>query len=176
MTKQLLTKPGRQIPPPLTDRQRRIFSFLQLNPIGVLSSVTPDGNPHGAAIYFSVDKRFNVFFITKNGTRKHDNLQHNDHVMLTVFEPITQTTAQITGTATALTEPAAIAAVAGEVLEVSLKTSSAGPPPIAKLQAGSYVAYTITPVQIRMATYGDPGRGNYSDLFESIESFELKPA
>lgn len=176
MATKLFARRGTKVPPPLTDRQWRILNFLELNPIGVISSVTPDGNPHGAVIYFSVDNQFNVFFLTKSGTRKHDNLRHNNHVMLTVFEPITQTTAQITGVATELTDPAAIAAVAGEVFEVSLKTSSAGPPPISKLQAGSYVAYMVEPAQIRMATYANPDRGNYTDLFESIESFELKPA
>lgn len=172
------TLPGKSIPkapPPFTDRQWRIFSFLELNPIGVLSSVTPDSDPHGAVIYFSVDKRFNVYFLTKSGTRKHDNMQHNNHVMLTVFEPITQTTAQITGVATELTDTAGITAVASEVLGISTKMSAAGAPPISKLQAGSYIAYTIQPVQIRMATYANPARGTYTDLFESIESFELRP-
>lgn len=160
-------------PEKFSDRKQRIYNFLRTNPIGVLSSVTPDGNPHGTVIYYKIEEDFTVSFITKAQTRKYDNLKRNNHIMLTVFEPKTQTTAQINGLAIETTDSYEINAIAGAIQAASLKTSDAGMPPIAKLDAGDYVAFKIKPVQISMAVYSRPDPGDYSELFESIESYEL---
>jgi uncharacterized pyridoxamine 5'-phosphate oxidase family protein len=158
----------------LTDRERRIYEFLQSNPIGILSSTGPNGDPHGSVIYFSLDKHFNVSFITKAQTKKYDNLSRQGHVMLTVFEPKTQTVAQITGKAQEIKDDYIINQIAGAIHAASLKTSEAGLPPITKLEAGEYVAFQISPNQIKMAVYARPDGGDYTELFETIESYELK--
>jgi hypothetical protein len=46
-------------------------------------------------------------------------------------------------------------------------------PPILKLQAGSFTTFAVTPASIRMAVYARPDPGDYNQLFESIESFEI---
>lgn len=158
----------------LTERQWRIYRFLSANPAGVLSSVSPDGDPHGTVVYFSIDKSFKLCFLTKDGTRKYDNLKRNNHVMLTVFEPASQTTVQIEGVAYEITDSVDVNAVAGAVLSACLKTSNSGMVPITNLQAGSYVAFRIKPKLIRMAVYSDPKFGDYAELFESVESFDLE--
>ncbi|MBC7708252.1 pyridoxamine 5'-phosphate oxidase family protein [Polaromonas sp.] len=158
----------------LSDRKQRIYDFLHQTPIGVLSSVNADGDPHGVVVYYSVDKKFLITFLTKAGTRKYDNLKHNNHVMLTVFEQQTQATAQITGEATEITDNYDINEVAERTLRASMKTSDGGIPPIMKLVAGEYVAFAIDPVQIRMAVYARPDSGDYAELFETLESFDLR--
>lgn len=157
-----------------TARQRRIHNFLRANPVGVLSSVDPNGDPHSVVIYFSIDNQFQVFFLTKSDTQKYDNLLRHDHVMLTVFDAESQATAQIAGIAVEITDNYEVSSVAGAVLAASLMTSREGQPPISKLQAGAYVAFRIEPNQIRMAVYSRPDSGSYDELFDTIESFELK--
>ena len=157
-----------------SDRKQRFYTFLKDNPIGVLSTVTPDGNPHGVVIYYTIDENFVVSFITKSETRKHDNIKFNNHVALTVFEPREQATVQYLGKAEPVPDSFDVNGIAGAILAASLKTSDAGLPPVSKLEAGSYVGYRITPTQIRMAVYARPNRGEYTDMFESIESFELE--
>jgi hypothetical protein len=49
-----------------------------------------------------------------------------------------------------------------------MQTSEAGVPPISKLHAGDYVAYRISPKQIRMAMFIRPDPGGY-ELFETID-------
>ncbi|MFB4187184.1 pyridoxamine 5'-phosphate oxidase family protein, partial [Bacillus velezensis] len=83
----------------MNDRQQRMYDFLNSQHIGVLSTVTPDSNPHGAVVYYAIDDVFCIEITTKVETRKYDNLKHNDHCMLTVFDPITQAVAQITAVA-----------------------------------------------------------------------------
>jgi hypothetical protein len=154
-----------------SDRKQRIYDFLFDTSIGVLSSTDPDGDPHGAVIYYTINKAFEVEFLTKSETKKYDNLVHNNHVMLTVFEPLTQTTVQVTGVAKEIKDGFTINEIAGKALGTSLKTSAAGMPPLSKLEAGSYVAFRIEPVQVRMAVYARPDPGDYNELFETVESF-----
>jgi len=160
----------------LSNRQKRIYNFLHDQHIAVLSTVDPDGNPHGAVVYYTIDSDFTMHILTKRGTRKYDNLMHNNHVMLTVFEPRRQTTAQVTGIARERAGQGHINTIAGAILGASLQTSDVGLPPIVKLQAGSFTTFSIEPVQIRKAIYARPESGDYDRLFESIESFELEPA
>jgi general stress protein 26 len=159
-----------------SDKKQRIYDFLSGNPVAVLSTVTPDGDPHGAVIYFSIDKQFVVSFLTKSGTRKYDNLKHNDHAMITVFEPHTQTTVQLTCKATEITDPYKINLVAQKNMNASVKTSDGGIPAIIKLDAGDCVAFWLKPVQVRMAVYARPDSGDYTELFETLEPFELDNA
>ncbi len=95
--------------------------------------------------------------------------------MLVTYEPLSQTVAQIIGKAKEITEANSINAVANTVFRTSMKMSRGGIVPIPKLEDGDYVAFKIIPVQIRLASYERPDSGEYSDIFESLESFELKP-
>jgi hypothetical protein len=156
----------------LSERRQRIFDFLFSTSIGVLSSTDPDGDPHGAVIYFTITRDFVISFLTKAETKKYDNIVHHNHVMLTVFDASTQTTVQVTGIAKEIKSGVTINGIAGRVLGTSLKTSNAGLPPLNKLQAGSYVAFEIEPIQIRMAEYAHADPGGYNELFETVESFE----
>lgn len=158
----------------LNSRQRKIYDFLRAHPVGVLSSVDPNGNPHGVVIYFTVDTSLTLRFLTRTATRKYDNLVHHDHAMLTVFDPLTQTTAQVTGVATEVRANDEINEVAAAIFGASLHTSRGGLPPIVKLEAGEYTTFALHPVQIRMAIYAEKGSGNYTHIFESIESFHLR--
>lgn len=161
----------------LSEKERRIFSYLDSNPVGVLATVEPDGKPHAAVIYFSVDRHFNIFFVTKTGTRKHSNMQHNAAAMLVAFDKETQTTVQVTGTAKQLNSVTESQKVFEDILKASLQTSIEGVPPIAKLHAGYYAAYRLTPTQIRMAVFARPDAGDYDRIFETIEAHELdRPA
>jgi uncharacterized protein YhbP (UPF0306 family) len=158
----------------LSERQRRIYHFLGDNHVGVLATIDPNNEPHGAVIYHIIDKDFNVSFLTKTGTKKYDNLVRNNHVVLVVYEPASQTVAQVIGKAVEITDGYSINAVAAAVFTSSLRASDGSSPPVAKLQAGEYAAFRIEPDQIRMAAYAHPDSGDYDRLFDSIESFELK--
>lgn len=161
-------------PRPLSERQERIYGFLKENAVGVLASVAPGGDPHASVIYFAVNQDFTISFLTKTATRKHTNLLRDNRVMLVVFDPKNQTTVQVSGNAEELHGGQEINDVAAAIFITSLKTSDGGIPPIAKLLAGEYAAYTIRPYEFRMASYARPVSGEYESIFESLESFELK--
>lgn len=158
---------------PLISRQQRVYNFLSRNKVGVLTSVDPEGEPHGSVIYYVTEPDCSVAFITKSETKKYGNLKNHSQVMLVVFEKRSQTVAQITGEAIEIEDSYRINKIAAAVAVTSLRTSDGGIPPIAKLYAGDYKAFIIKPIQIRIACYARAGTDFHENIFESIESFEL---
>jgi flavin reductase (DIM6/NTAB) family NADH-FMN oxidoreductase RutF len=156
------------------ERRQRMYEFLHTHPVGVLSTVDSVGNPHGMTVYFTVDNQLVFSFLTKTRTRSYDNLEHNGHIMLTVFHTESQTTLQIIGLAKEVAEVAERNLVTREILTASMKTGRSGLPAISKLQVGSHAAFTIRPVQMRMSVFTQPESGGYAELFETIENFELQ--
>lgn len=159
-----------------TDEQKQalIYDFLHQNRAGVLTSVDPNGDPHGSVIYFTVNQQFEVRFLTKSRTKKYENIKHNNRVMLVVFEPQSQTVAQVLGKAYEIEDSNELNSVAAAISITSIRTSDGGIPPISKLKSGEYRGFRIEPVQVRYASYAKTGSGDYQSIFESIESFSIK--
>lgn len=157
----------------LTERQRRIYDFLRTNRTGVLASVDANGEPHGVVIYYTIDKNFKVSFLTRAGTKKYDNIRRHNHVVLVVYDAQAQTSAQILGKAIEVRDSTTVNTVAEAVFLGGITTGENVILPVAKLEAGEYVAYSIIPDQIRLAVYAQPNVTEPGNVFESIESFEL---
>ena len=163
-----------QITQSLSQRHRRIYLFLVYTPVGVLSTTDPNGEPHGVVIYFNIDDTFTITFLTRKGTKKYDNLIHNNHVMLTVFDAASQTTVQVSGEAYEITGRDDLEKTVKNILVKNRQLQGKGLMPIAKLQAGEFTAFRIRPAQMRMAIYTHAQPGDYGELFESVESFDLR--
>ena len=152
----------------IEQNEQEAHNFLKNHTVGVLATVDPNGEPHAAAIYYFADEDFTISFITKTQTKKADNLQHNNHAVLVVYEPASQTTVQITGTVSAVTELLEVNDIFRRVLNASLETSQTSVPPIAKLKEGDYIGFRLTPKQIRMAAFRHSESGEYADLFKTF--------
>jgi general stress protein 26 len=151
-----------------SESSQRIYGFLQTHPIGVLATVDPNGNPHATVIYFAINDKFEIGFVTKVETKKHDNIKRNNHVQLVSYEASSQATVQITGMAEDISDSPEASDIFTNTLRTSIQTSEAGIPPISKLLAGNYVVYRLRVKQIRMAIFARPDPGGY-DIYETID-------
>lgn len=154
-----------------SEKNRRILHFLKQHKTGVLATVDPNGMPNTAVIYYAIDDDFVVTFLTKTGTKKHDNLSHITYATLLVYDEANQITAQVIGRAHEM--PTAAQGAFENAIKASVETSESGIPPISKLIAGDYVAYQLKPVSVRMAVYSRPDPGDYETIFETIEQPDL---
>jgi general stress protein 26 len=157
------------MPIQLSDKREHILEFLRNHNIGVLATVDPNGEPSAATIYFTVDDELNISFITKTGTKKHDNLIRQNHAMLVVYEASSQTTVEIVAIASAITGASEVQDVFADILKISKSTSGSDVPPISKLNAGKYVGYRLESKEIRMATFVRTKSGDYDTIFEILD-------
>lgn len=136
------------------EQRQKIYKFVAGHPIGVLATVDTGGRPHASPIYVGVDKHLNIAFTTKRDTDKHENIQHHNAVMLTVFDAKSQTVVQLSGTAQEVTDLDEVQQTFHATLEAADQTAEDSVPPIAKISAGPYIAYRIVPDNVWMNEYG----------------------
>ncbi|MEN9881133.1 MAG: hypothetical protein RLZZ308_316 [Candidatus Parcubacteria bacterium] len=67
--------------------------------VGVLSTVNRDGNPESASMYYVYDDELAIYFVTREGSRKYNNIIHNPHVCFVVTRTSPAHTVQLEGVA-----------------------------------------------------------------------------
>lgn len=150
------------------ESKSRILDFMEHHPVGVLATVAPSGDPDATTIYYATQDDFVITFITKHDTKKTDNINHNNHVILVAHEAASQTVLQVRGIAEEITDVNEANEAFRATLRASLRTSESGVPPVSKLHMGEYVAFRIRPKEIRMAVFVRPDTGGY-ELYETLE-------
>jgi general stress protein 26 len=134
--------------------QNAIRDFLMGHPVGVLATVDAVGDPHASTIYFSVDSDLTITFTTKRDTRKYENIAHHTIVMLAVYDSESQTVVQVKGAAQEVVDPIEAQKIYHGTLHAAKQTGEDNVPPIAKIAAGPYVAFKVSPDNIWMSSYG----------------------
>jgi general stress protein 26 len=135
------------------DKRRKMYEFLKQHPVGVIATVDPEGNPHASTIYFGIDDQLNITFTTKRDTNKHLNITEHSQVMLVVNDVANQATLQASGKAVEVSNTQEAIDIFQDTVHAAQKTGEDVVPPIAKISAGPYVAYKISPDNIWMTEY-----------------------
>lgn len=146
-----------------------ILSFLAVHNAGVICTTDSNNDAYGSVIYFKTDENLNITFTTKDKTKKSQNIKNNSKVMLVVFDVEKQTTLQILGIAEEITDQQQSEEALTMTLSASLKATGNTIAPVAKLNAGEFVAYRIKTTSIRMASYSDAEVTDYNERFITVE-------
>ncbi len=151
-----------------------VVSFLESQNNGVLCTNGTDGKPYGSVVYFSAKKDKIVTFTSKDHTQKSQNIEKDANVMLVVFDPVQQATLQLCGRAEVISDEQQAAEILRNTMDDSLETSGRTIPPVAKLEAGEFVAYKITPTEIKMAVFSSAEFTTYDEQFITLNAEDLK--
>src|SRR3989344_7775908 len=84
--------------------KQKSFEFLKSRNTAVLATVSVDGKPQAATIYYIIDDDFNFYFITGSETGKFKNLKAKEDVALVVGFGPEPTTVHVGGKASILPE------------------------------------------------------------------------
>ena len=79
--------------------KKQVLAFLKRHQNAAIATVTPQGKPEVANIYYGIDNRFHLYFPTGTLSRKFKNLSKNPHVALSVTDPKKLITVQMEGVA-----------------------------------------------------------------------------
>lgn len=134
-------------------KKQAIINFIRQHPDGVISTVNADGNPEASVVYFSVDNSLNISFTTKQRTRKAQNIEANANVAVAIHQADEQKVVTAAGNAHEVTDPEEAVAIYRKTVHSAQETGPDSVPPIARLSAGDFVVYTITPEHIDMLGY-----------------------
>ncbi len=136
--------------------------------MGVLSTVSPDGTPWGAAVYYVADEDFTFYFVTRAQTAKYQNLDKTPLAALTVADAEEQVTVQASGKVTEVPVEDYMEIVFGRLAKVRPKGDLHWSPPMDKLRAGNYMPLRLEPSKLHYADYRHLKSDMDADYIERI--------
>ncbi len=128
------------------------FAFLESNPSGCIASLSKDGMPQVAIVFYIVEDDFSIVFATRSGTRKSNNIAHNPHVAFTVAADDTPKTVQLEGEAHVITDDTDMVRVRTALSKVHIGNTEYYPP-LSRIKDGELVLIRITPTYLRWTDY-----------------------
>ena len=84
--------------------KKEAMAFLKKRKLAVISTVSLDGKPESAMVLYFIDDDNNLFFITRNDTRKAANIAQNKNVSLVIGTELGPSTMQMSGEAERIEE------------------------------------------------------------------------
>src|SRR3989338_3166814 len=79
----------------------KIASFLglQKSRLGVVSTISEENKPESAFVYYTFDEKLNIYFATRDGSRKYKNILKNKNVAFAMATENPPQTLQLEGVA-----------------------------------------------------------------------------
>jgi uncharacterized pyridoxamine 5'-phosphate oxidase family protein len=137
----------------MIDIEAKALEFLTKHPVGVLSTVSSQGEPWGAAINFVVDEQFNFYFMTRAQTLKFKNITESPHVALTVVDSDAQITVQASGSVASVAAEDLMDIVFQKLDKVTHTGKSHWIAPVYKVHQGDYAVMHFTPTSLQYADF-----------------------
>ncbi len=133
------------------------YAYLSSVATAVLSTVSPEGKPQAAVIYFIADEDLHFYFVTKSDTTKSQNLEKNSNCALTILDPNAPKTVQATGQVKEIEDPKKYTEIVKKISEENAKGNGFyWPPPLSKVMSnGDLVLYEFTPDWLRLADFSE---------------------
>ncbi|MDE1919327.1 MAG: pyridoxamine 5'-phosphate oxidase family protein [Patescibacteria group bacterium] len=136
----------------LTKEERLALSFLHAHRTGVIASVTKDGKPHAATIYYYAADDFSIYFITKVNTKKYQLYKDNSQVAFVASDEQVPQTVQVEGTVEEVPYENQDMKTIANLTEI-MAGNSTFTAPLTKLDAAKVVLMKITPTWLRFADF-----------------------
>lgn len=140
------------------------FLGLQKSRFGTISTINKDGGPESAFVYFAFDENLNIYFATKDTSRKYKNILQNDRVSFAVATENPPQTLQLEGTASVHNDIEDQKHLFQELIE--LASSKHFSTPISQQATGGLQFVKITPAWIR---FGNFEVRKHSGIFEEVK-------
>lgn len=139
------------------------LQFLKSQHLLHLASLNKVNHPTVASVLYYVTEDFKFYFCTRSNSRKFENLTHCQHVGFTVTSEQELLTVQGSGTAKTINDPILMGRMITHLAGVTFEPlSGSWPPPVMKIQGGSYHLIEITPDWLRLGDFRDSKRtGDY---------------
>lgn len=139
-----------------------VTQYLRSKTIAVISTISKEGKPMSATIYFLVDNDFNFYFITKTFTRKHHNIQLNPNIAMVVGTDNEPVTLQIEGVAEKVEDELVFKEKFHKFVELFAKNRYVGPIFQLAPDDNKLVMYKIVPNWVRwLDLRGDKVDGSF---------------
>jgi uncharacterized pyridoxamine 5'-phosphate oxidase family protein len=127
-------------------------------PLGVISTVNESGKPQSASVYYVYDNALNIYFITKDTSRKYENSMRNPHVSFVITSENPPKTIQLEGVVHKVEDVSQTGDLFNKL--VSLATASNFMPPVSQIASGKVSFMKIATTWVRAGNFEVMKEGN----------------
>lgn len=142
-----------------------LIDYLKAHEAAELATVTPNGKPYLTAIFYYVNSKLEIFFVTLSETKKFNNIQKCPDVAFSVTDIDRLRSFELQGVVSEVLDPAQRMSMIEELAVVQARNKAGWPPPILKLHKGGLKLMCITPTWIRFSDFKSTKEDHI--LFES---------
>src|SRR3989338_5393496 len=131
----------------------KIASFLglQKSRLGVVSTISEENKPESAFVYYTFDEKLNIYFVTRDNSRKYKNILKNKNVAFAMSTENPPQTLQLEGAASVHNDEEDQKHLFQELIGLaSIKHFSA---PINQQPAGGLQFIKISPLWMRFGNF-----------------------
>lgn len=126
--------------------------FLKSHELGVLSTVERTGALSGAAVYYTILDDY-PYFITKENSKKAENILNNQHVAFTVFDEAKLQTIQIQGIVEQIHSDEHKLEILTAIVHPRTYADGSHKPPILRIGPDGIQTYRIVPTKFDFTDY-----------------------
>lgn len=138
-------------------QKEQILRFLREHHGAVIATVSQEGLPESAYVFYVVDEvdgNLFFYFLTKKSTRKYENVQSNKQISLVVTDEARLVTVQGSGEVTEVLEDAESTRVFDALVKVMMKNIENWPPPVGKME-GDLAVLRVKPAWLRLCDFAE---------------------
>lgn len=136
----------------LDNARKDALSFLKHHGVGVLATVSGQGQAHASMVNYVTDDDFNIYILTLINSRKFKAIEEHPQVAFTIAIPDIPQTLQIEGMAMDISLDEEAGKKKAELMD-ALNSNPWFYGPIAKLDPAETVVVWIKPTWVRWADY-----------------------
>ncbi len=140
------------------------FLGLEASRLGVVSTVSAENKPESALVYFAFDENLNIYFATKDSSRKYKNILQNKNVAFVMATVNPPQTLQLEGVASVHNNIEDQKHLFQEL--VGLASSKHFSAPISQQPDGGLQFIKISPTWVQ---FGNFEVRKHSDTFEEVK-------
>lgn len=149
-----------------TELKNKVIAFLglQTSKLGVISTVNVDNRPESALVYYTFDQNLNIYFATKDSSRKYKNILKNANVAFVIATEHPPQTLQLEGIASVHNDTEEQKHLFQEL--VGLASNKHFSAPIAQQSNGGLQFVKISPTWVRFGNFEVRKQG---DTFQEVK-------
>lgn len=131
----------------------KISNYIDAHPAAVVSTSNADGSPHASAVYVFNVSHHTVCFVTRNLTRKYQNIYDRPEVSLTILDERDVSTLQATGKAFVANDEHMLGYALQKIEKLYAIRADTLSPVDKMRDAGDYVLIGLEITHARLTTY-----------------------
>jgi len=121
------------------------WEVLKISPVAVLSTVSRDGKPMSAVVYYYYDDQGNLYFLTKTDSRKFVNFQNTPQISAIIMNSENMRTLEIEGYVEVNMDSGDLVEAIKKIVERTKLTNHEGWLPVLQTEGVNLALIKITP-------------------------------